>query len=51
MFECSLGVGREERPPIAVDVQVQKHVLSSNSLCFNNCVWLNVMFVVYDVNI
>ena len=45
MFERSPGVGREERPPIAVVVQVQQ-VLSLNYLCFNNCEWLNVMFVV-----
>ena len=49
-FELSPGVGREERPPIAVVVQVQQ-VLSLNCLCFNNCEWLNVMFVVYDIKI
>ena len=38
LFEHSLRIGREERPPIAVVVQAQEQVLSSNSLCFNNCV-------------
>ena len=32
LFERSLGVGREEQPPIAVVVQAQERVLSSNSL-------------------
>ena len=45
MFERSPGIGREEQPPIAVVVQVQQ-VLSPNCLCFNNCEWLNVMYVV-----
>ena len=51
LFERSQGVGREERPPIAVVIQTQEHVLPSNNLCFNICVLLNVMFVVYDVKI
>ena len=34
LFERSLGVGREERPPIAVVVQLQRQV----SLSFNSCV-------------
>ena len=33
MFERSPGVGREERPPIAVVVQAPEQVLPSNSLC------------------
>ena len=37
-FERSPRVGREERPPIAIVVQAQEQVLSSNSLCFNNYV-------------
>ena len=50
LFERSPGVGREEWPPIVVVVQVQQ-ILSLNCLCFNNCEWLNVMFVVYDIKI
>ena len=38
LFECYPGVGREERPSIAIVVQAQEQVLSSSSLCFNNCV-------------
>ena len=38
LFERSLGIGREEWPPIVVVVQAQDQVLSSNNLCFNNCV-------------
>ena len=38
LFECPPGVGREERPPIAVVVQAQEQVLPSNNLCFNICV-------------
>ena len=49
LFELSLGVGREERPPIVVVVQAQEQVLLSNNLCFNICVCLDVMFAVYDV--
>ena len=49
-FERSPGVGREERPPIAIVFQVQQ-VLSLNCLCFNNCEWLNAMFVVFDIKI
>ena len=51
MFERSLGVGREERPPIAIVVQAQEQVLSSISLYFINYIWLNVMFIAYDVKI
>ena len=51
LFECSPGIGSEERPPIAIVVQAQEQVLSSNSPCFNNCVKLNVMFVAYDIKI
>ena len=46
LFERSPGVGREERPPIVVLVQKIKQLLSLNCLSFNNCEWLNVMFVV-----
>ena len=35
LFERSPGVGREERPPIAVVVQVPEQVLPSINLCFN----------------
>ena len=34
LFECSPGVGREERPPIAVVVQAEEQVLPSNNLYF-----------------
>ena len=34
LFERSLGVGREEWPPIAVVVQVQEQVLPSINLLF-----------------
>ena len=51
MFERSPGVGREERPPIAVVVQAQEQVLLFINLCVIIYVWLNDAFVVYDVEI
>ena len=47
MFERSPGVGREERPPIAVVVPI-KQVLSLNYFCFNECEWMNAMLILYD---
>ena len=49
LFERSPGVGREERPPIAVVVQSSSRFCYLTVFGFNNCEWLNVMFVVYDI--
>ena len=49
MFERSPGVGREEWPPIAVVVQSSSWFCYLTVFGFNNCEWLNVMFVVYDL--
>ena len=46
LFEHSLGVGREEQPPIAVVVQSLSRFCHLTVFCFSNCEWLDVMLVV-----
>ena len=49
MFERSPRVGREERPPIAVVVQSSSRFYHLTVFGFNNCEWLNIMLVVYEI--
>ena len=50
LFERSPGIGREERPPIAI-------VVPRSSRFYHLCVlfkyyeWLNVLFVVYKIRV
>ena len=50
MFERSLGIGREERPPIVVVVPRSSRFCHL-SVLFKYCEWLNVLFVVYKIRV
>ena len=48
LFESSAGIGREERPPIAVVVQSLSRFCHLSIFVFNMCEWMNVMLVLFD---